>query len=289
MINNVSKPKTKSGFEKPSGTTGKILHNLSLWFVEGKFPSFLGILLLIVEIVVGLLFIQNKNLSDSALKNLVTPKDIKVSNITDSEFTVSWITDKKTTGYILLGDKGNNINNRYVSYQKDDNVYVHTVNVSGLKENTEYFYVIFSDKFSFLNRNEPWMTKTGKKIIDSPASELLAGRVLKGDGDPVGNASVFINVSGSVLLSTTTGEDGQWVVNLGTARNQTLDSYIKLIRDKSPIEIYVQSGIYGITYGRTTLSKVNILDPMKLGEVYIFNPKNENGVEKEIPDAEVIF
>src|SRR3989344_7095295 len=154
---------------------------------EGRIPSFLGILLLITEVVVGILLIQNKNLSDLALKNVSTPKDVRVSNITDSSISISWITDKKTVGHVKWGKNVNSLKNipSTTGFSKS---YVHVVTISGLEPKRDYYYEIISSGFEFTNNNLPWKVTSGSRIESIVESVVLSGRVVDSTGLPAENA-----------------------------------------------------------------------------------------------------
>src|SRR3989344_2489157 len=80
------------------------------------------------------------------LLNPNPPKDIKITNVTDTSFTVSWETNEPTDGHILYGTVAEKLNlkafdnNLTGTDPKLLRAKTHTVTLTNLITNTFYYY-----------------------------------------------------------------------------------------------------------------------------------------------------
>ena len=72
---------------------------------ELTIPTILGIITAIGGLVAGIILLNKplRSLVGAAAEE--APSQIKMTNITDSSFVVSWITTKSTSGYVQYGEK----------------------------------------------------------------------------------------------------------------------------------------------------------------------------------------
>src|SRR3989344_1851119 len=74
-------------------------------YTRSNIPPVLGILAVVGGLVAGVVLLNQP------LRNLVgaspeeTPKEVKITNVSDTGFVVSWLTDKSTSGYVQHGEK----------------------------------------------------------------------------------------------------------------------------------------------------------------------------------------
>ena len=70
----------------------------SFKFLNKQFPTILGLLLLVVSLGVGVFFMRDGlGIFTPRATPQTTPKNIKITNVTDATVTVSFFTDEKTT------------------------------------------------------------------------------------------------------------------------------------------------------------------------------------------------
>ena len=74
-------------------------------------PTILGILFLVVGVVTGVVLLSSRQIFRIGASSDAAPKDVRVSNIDDTGFTVSWVTDKEVAGYVLWGTTQSNTTN----------------------------------------------------------------------------------------------------------------------------------------------------------------------------------
>lgn len=187
-----------------------------------RIPTLLGIIILAVGLVGGI-FLAN-SVTTGFLPRAspeTTPKDLKVTNITDTSFTVSWVTDNKTTGYIKYGTSATAIttvitDDRDLITGSVGQYRTHHVTVRGLSPSTPYYYKIGTGTTELYDDSgKPYQTRTTTPITS--AAKTLYGEVLSGT---TGASGALVYISGDTIspLSTITQTGGSFALSLAIAR-----------------------------------------------------------------------
>ncbi len=183
------------------------------------------------------------------------PKNVQISNISDHQATISWITDKPTRGQVIISEDGN----FPVLPVFADTIYwddgekkskvqrfytTHLVTVDKLDPNKSYSYLIYQD-WKKVSGGEFKMAGTLSSIS---APNPVYGRVLDADQKPVVGALVYFWVTTSreisSLLSALTNSDGGWSVDLGNLRTKDL-KFTFPVSSKSAERVIVETGLKG--------------------------------------------
>ncbi len=256
---------------------------------KNKIPTFLGIILLIIGLAAGIFLVQNEQIFKSGASPQASPKDIRVTNTTNSSFTVSWATDKETSGFILWGESENALSKTELN-EIGETSNTHSVTVQGLTPNKTYYYELSSDGVSFDNDGIPWQITTGPQLIDQSTSNSISGTILTATGAPADKAIVYITLAGASPRSTTTSQNGSWVVPISSARNQNLTSFVEINETTTLIEIFVQAGPRGVATAQIYPIAAKPAPPIILGESMDFKNEpasNPGGIPKaniNLPD-----
>lgn len=211
-----------------------------------KIPTLIGLTILIIGILSGVFLIKSQTIFRLGASAEQAPKDVRISNISDSSFTVSWTTDKETIGFVKWGKNINNLDkvgNDTIS-QKG---YTHSSTIKSLNPQTEYFFKINSDSKDYDNQDIAWKVKTGPQLGQPANNVIISGNILSQDGTPVKNALVYFSVSGGSTLSTVTSKTGNWLMPISQTRNKNLESYITIDENSSLVEISVNAGINSVS------------------------------------------
>jgi len=107
-----------------------------------------------------------------------SPQQVRLTNVRDTQFTVSWITKGMYTGKINYGetqalgkaaydDRGERISGR-----------LHHVTVKHLKPNTRYYFQIVLANKIYKNGKEPYTCQTGPTIIPAKC-DVAYGRIYR--------------------------------------------------------------------------------------------------------------
>lgn len=212
-----------------------------------KFPAGFWFLIIIVGVILTTLLVQTGSLLRINAGPGQEPKNVAITNISDSSFTLVYTTDDSVIGTINYGSDQNNLDSvalddRDQLSQSVNKYTVHSVTVRELEPDTSYYFSITSGDKEYLNNNSLYSTKTGSLIESQPSSSLpLSGKVILPDSSIPTEALVTVSVNGAQALSTISKTNGSYAIPLNSLRNESLDQYFGL--DKSSIlNIKIMSG-----------------------------------------------
>jgi len=199
-------------------------------FWDKRIPTLFGILLITLGIGVttflvnqGILFQSNASLTDQ-------PQNVRITNITDSSFTVSYQTESKVIGSLNYGedqklgqpalDDRDQQTGNLTSYN------IHNITVRNLSPQKKYFFSITSGQETFTNNGQTFEVDTGSKLSDSPPhQDPISGKILLSDGNPPKEAIVYVTADNSQVVSTLVKSDGSYILPLNSLRTNELVSY----------------------------------------------------------------
>ncbi len=235
---------------------------------KSKIPTIIGVVLLIVGLGAGILLVQNRQIFRLGATQEEAPKDVRITNVTDTSFTVSWTTAKEALGFISWGETENSL-----TRTEEDEVgapgVTHILSVKSLKPETNYFFKINSAGNEYNNNGLVWQAKTGP-TLSQPKSNLVSGNVLTSSGSPAKNALVYLTVGGSSPLSTITSQNGSWVVSISSARTNDLASLVTIDESTTLLEISVNAGPDGVSTAQIYPQAAKPVPSMMLGSTHDF-------------------
>jgi len=159
-------------------------------------------------------------------------RDVRITNVRDVSFAVSWLTDEPTTGAVRFGASPKALND--VAY--DDRgagavAATHHVTLRNLSPDTLYYFALVSGESV---SGDVYSVTTGP-MLSIPRADSIYGRVLLSDGvTPAAGALVYLTLQDSDpagsrgqadWLSALADATGYWIVNLGSARTQDRTEY----------------------------------------------------------------
>jgi len=195
----------------------------SIW--NKHFPTVLGMGVLVVALVAGLILLGgNTNVFSPRATPQTTPKNIQLSNISDTSFSVSFTTDEMTPGFVKYGTSATDLKQQ-TSDDRDQltgsigSFTTHHITLRGLQPNTPYFYVIGTGSNStFDNSGTAYSTATFARAGTPGAAQTAYGTILGAAGSPAVGAIVSATAPGVGTLSTIVKESGSWAIPLSNAR-----------------------------------------------------------------------
>lgn len=243
-----------------------------------RIPTIVGILILLAGLITGVVLVNGRQGILTKAGPTEAPKNVKISNLGSSTFSVSWTTDTPVTGYIKYsenpakittpaGDVRDQISGNSQSFTN------HYVNVTGLNPSKTNYFMIGSGSQLYDDTGKPFELRTGQQVI-APPEDTINGKVVGVDGNPINNAVVYVEAEGGQALSTMTKTDGTWKLNLALSRDSkggvlTYDGATALV------SIFVQAGISGTATAITNTGKTKPVPDIVLG-------KNQSFVETTV-------
>lgn len=215
---------------------------------ELRLPTILGVLVAFSGLLAGLVLVRTTIGRSTQASAEETPSDVRITNITDTAFTVSWVTARDTSGFVQYGPAGTEPD-LVVSDERDlrngsvGNYFTHYVNVQGLTAATEYEFKLGSGRGTFgQNGDTTYKIKTGPAIANAPAADVAYGQVNTASGEPADGALLYVELTGAAKLSALVKTSGSWVIPLSTARTADLSSYLEYDHETTVLELTALDG-----------------------------------------------
>ncbi len=252
---------------------------------KSKIPTLLGILILVIGIAAGVMLIRSRLFFRLGATGEFAPKDVRISNITDTSLTISWVTDRETSGFVRWGENQNSLSRTELDELATQS-HTHTLTLRGLSPQTTYFFKINSGGEDFDNNGVPWQITTGSALATPNKTVLISGIILTATGEPAKNALVYLTIGGSSLLSTITSATGNWVAPISSARTADLQDYIQIDEKNSLIEISVNAGLGNVASAQIYPQSAKPAPSIILGQVHDFKNLPPAG-KGQIPSASI--
>lgn len=200
------------------------------------------------------------------------PHNIKISNINDTSFIVSWITEKEATGQVAFGE-GNLLNEKTNDLRDKDRAQqqkflTHFVFIDGLLPETKYSLKIVSSGKAFGNGSKPYEVTTAPRSVPLD-NDLAQGRIVSSNNQPEEGAIVYLTLPNTIIQAALTDKNGNWLIPLSVSRTTDLQSFSNYDRTAQIEEIFVQGKTQTASASVST-DNDNPVPEIKLGQTYIF-------------------
>ena len=194
-------------------------------------PIFLGIFL-ILAIAVTIFLIQQGVLTLTRARPTSIPQNIQISNISDSSFTVVYLTELEVAGALKIpeGGTGNTIilDDRDKSTGNQRLYYSHHITVPNLNPQKTYSFIIISDGKEYSSPAQ-YLITTGPQITSPPpAQNPLYGTVILPDGSNGEDTIVTAKTESSQIISSVTNSSGAYILPTNSLKNEHLENYENL-------------------------------------------------------------
>ncbi|MDA1079489.1 MAG: fibronectin type III domain-containing protein [bacterium] len=246
---------------------------------QKRMPTLIGVGILVIGLISGtLLFSNGTGVFAPRASAETTPRNIKVTNVTNTSFTVSFLTDLPTIGFVKYGDSAKSLklqtsdDRNQLSGSTAEFALQH-ITVRGLTQNTTYYYVLGTDGgATFDNAGQPFSITTAKRSGAPAAAKTIYGTVTTESGAPADGAVVYIKIPGAGDMSSLVKSSGSWAVPLSNARVPDGSAYAT-IDDTTTVSLDIQGKsaaqklqfsttvkeaqpVVGLAFGTTPVSKV---------------------------------
>jgi hypothetical protein len=234
----------------------------------------LGIILVLIGIPLTTFILKNQTIFKSRASNSEEPQNVKITNVSDQSFTITYQTDEPTTGSISYGHDKKLGESELDDVDKEKESFsskrIHSISVKNLTPATKYYLAIISGSSTFLNNGASFETTTGPNIIASPSAQqdTIKGKIVLPDGSVPSEALVYLSAENSQLLSGTIAKDGTFSFSLKYLRTDDLSSYFN-INDNTVFKILATNGSLEST-ASASLNQTNSIPTITLSNNYDF-------------------
>lgn len=243
---------------------------------EKRIPTLLAILFLLVALASTLFLLKNGSVFFLKAAADITPGKIKITNLTDSSFTVSWITAKETTGFLTFTETNSSDQQQVAFDDRDENgktnsYITHYITLKNLKPKTKYFFRINSGQRYFDNAGKPYEIITANQPAGNlPPNDVASGIIVNADGTPAKGVLVYLNMANMTPQSTITSSSGNWLIPLNAAFSINLNSFATYDKEAQVEEILAEAGSLGTATALVTTKNDNPVPKITLGQTFDF-------------------
>jgi hypothetical protein len=201
-------------------------------FWNKRIPTVLGIILIAIGIGITTFLVKQGGLFSINASPSTQPKNIRISNVDDNGFSVSYETSDVAFGVINYGDSPSlgksGLDDRDQESGNVTNHNLHNITVRNLSPETKYYFSILSGKDTYLNNGVPFEITTGSKISDNPLDqEPISGKVILPNGSAPKESILYLTTEGSQVISALIKSDGTYILPLNSLRTSDFSSYFE--------------------------------------------------------------
>src|SRR4030042_3679648 len=122
-----------------------------------RIPTITGLILIVIGLGTGIILINGRQIFRLNAKEENSPKNVRVSNINEESFSISWTTMADIKGFVKWGEKERALNQTALD-KLDPNTKTknHYITINNLNINKNYYFIINSDGIDYNNNNLPW-------------------------------------------------------------------------------------------------------------------------------------
>lgn len=245
--------------------------------LDKRIPTLLGLILIVLGIGLTSFLVKSGIIITGRATPTSNPQNLKITNVSDTTFTVSYTTEASDTGSLFYGKDektGDTIlDDRDLLLGKTNFYKIHYITVKNLQANTKYFFTILSGKDTFLNNNKPFDVTTAHPLGSKISSQkTLSGKVTLMDGNTPKESIAFVSGPNTNMLSTLVKNDGTYSLDIDLLRSTDLNSYLTLSENEViQIKIVGDSGESNV---KILAKQANSIPTIILSKDYDFTIEN---------------
>lgn len=254
-----------------------------------KIPTFFGLAIIIAGTLGGIFLVNRSQLISPHASIEISPQELKVTNISDNSFAVSFITSSPTISFLYFGET---LQTEERAFDERDSANqlqefnTHYIVIRNLKPGTRYYFRIISSGKFFDNEGQPYEITTGPVInLPLPENDTAYGTVFTLEDEPATGAIVYLNMANTVSLSALVKSDGTWLVPLSMARSTNLANYSNYDRQIQVEDVLINGGPLGQSVVTNTTDNDSPFPDIILGEDYNFSIEEEAEEEITFPST----
>jgi len=243
-----------------------------------RIPTLFGLLLLGIGLVTLNYAVTNQVFFFTQATPTYSPEEIRITNLTDTSFSVSYTTKDNVLGTLSyeaagLGEKVA-LDDRDQQAGNPQPYHLHHISVRNLKPGTNYSFAIISSDKRFLDNDKPFEVKTLAPLSQNPTTQPpIVGSVSYPDGTKNNNVIVFLVSDNAQIFSVLTKQDGNFVMPLNAIRTADFSSYLTFTQD-SVIKL-LAVGLDAYATVSVLTSQINPVPPITLNNSYDFTTSSE--------------
>lgn len=190
-----------------------------------RLPAYTGFAVMLIAIGVTVVLSSNSFGFVSKATVGAEPKNIQVSNVSATTFTISYTTDAPALGSVGYGNDAASatvvLDDRDTQTGTPAEHQVHYFTVKNLTPNSTYYYIIRSGDQQATDNGKPFQISTPASSSAEPTAITVSGSVATSEGGTATEGIVTLTADGSQQLSGLVGTDGTYKIPLAGLLNNT--------------------------------------------------------------------
>ena len=211
-----------------------------------KIPTIGGLFLLAIAVLTTSYLVNTGVIFLGGAAPSENPQDVRITNVSDTSFTVTYKTDAKVAGTISLG--ADKTSAQTILDERDQQSGVpklyklHSISVKNAKPTTAYSFSITSGTTTYQNNGSLFSVTTSKTLTGSPSATIpLSGKLIGSDGNIPEEAMVFVTTTSGQSLSSLVHQNGLYLVPLNNMLSKDFSSRLTL-NDSSVLQVLATDG-----------------------------------------------
>jgi hypothetical protein len=197
--------------------------------IPTKFPTVIGLFLLLA-IIGTIMFVERMVRAPSDASGSQEPTSIHFTNVSDTSFAVSWVTQVPASGTLLVSAPGKS---NQIYYDERDQTgklgkyTTHMVAIRDARPSVDYTIKVMSNGSAYENSGKPYTLRTPEALpANTNGLEPAYGTIKRMDDQPAEGALVYLTLEGGQELSVLTKPSGLWLIPLNQVRTADLTSFL---------------------------------------------------------------
>lgn len=163
---------------------------------------------------------------------------IEITNVTDTGFTVIWVSQASEQGSVTYGTSTSSLSSQALDERdgvaNKGSYFVHSVSISQLQPSTKYFFKVISGSTTYTNNGSYYTVTTFPTLSTPPTYVSVSGVVSNIPTSKEGIVIAYIKdmdntgSSGtSIPISAVFDEDGKWIMSIADSRTSDGTAYFE--------------------------------------------------------------
>lgn len=258
-------------------------------FFQNYFFHLSGTVLLFGFLIIAVSAVKIPQLLRPRAAPEIQPKNVRVTNITENSFTVSWLTETKVTAAIKYGVTTDAMDQTALEDNGGGLYSLHYITVRPSKPQKTYYFIIQSGDRRFDDSSRPFSVNTAPVLATPPPPQSIYGSILSDSDEksPPERIIVFVDIpEASPLSGLANPQSGNWALSISTARTRDLNQYIQ-VDDSTVLTIYAEAGSAGSAAATVKLGQAAPVPSMGLGQTYQFEKLSTAAESKTSAELEL--
>ena len=163
---------------------------------------------------------------------------IEITNVTDTGFTVIWVSQTSEQGSVTYGTSTSSLSSQALDERdgvaNKGSYFVHSVSISQLQPSTKYYFKVISGSTTYTNNGSYYTVTTFPTLSTPPTYVSVSGVVSNIPTSKEGIVIAYIKdmdntgSSGtSIPISAVFDEDGKWIMSIADSRTSDGTAYFE--------------------------------------------------------------